>query len=51
MLSGRESSVEKVGCLDNGMMIVSEFAKPSGPEFYYGPPSNESYGSGPPGES
>jgi hypothetical protein len=51
MLSGRESTVEKLDCLDNGIMTVTEFSEPSGPEFYYEPPTNKSFGSGPPGKT
>jgi len=49
MVSGRESSVQKLECSQNGMMIISKYEAPSGPEFYYEPPSNVSLGSGPPG--
>jgi hypothetical protein len=29
------------------MIIVKKYSEPSGPFFYYDPPTNESYGAGP----
>jgi hypothetical protein len=31
------------------MVVVTKFSEPAGPTFYYDPPTNETYGSGPPG--
>ena len=30
------------------MIVVTKYSEPSGPFFYYDPPTNESYGAGPP---
>ncbi len=30
------------------MIVVTKYSEPSGPYFYYDPPTNESYGAGPP---
>ncbi len=39
---------QEIGCNDDGVMVVTKFSDPSGPVFYYDPPTNESFGSGPP---
>ena len=49
MKSAKEVEVLDSGCDEYGMMIVTKFSEPSGPEFYYDPPTNESFGAGPPG--
>ncbi len=51
MKHAQESTVMEVGCNPNGLMEVTKFQKPSGPVFYYDPPTNESFGAGPPGNS
>jgi len=49
MRGAQESTVLNVGCDEDGIMIVTKFEKPSGPVFYYDPPTNESFGAGPEG--
>ncbi len=49
MKHAQESTVLEVGCDSNGLMQVTKFQEPSGPVFYYDPPTNESFGAGPPG--
>jgi len=49
MRHAQESSVLEVGCNPNGLMVVTKFQDPVGPFFYYDPPTNESFGAGPPG--
>ena len=49
MKSAHESEVLETKCDNDGMIVVSKFSKISGPEFYYDPPTNVSFGAGPPG--
>ena len=51
MKDTQESTVLEVECDKNGLLYVSRYAvpEPSSPHFYYEPPSNISYGAGPPG--
>ena len=51
MKDTQESTVLNVDCDDDGMLYVSKYSIPetSSPHFYYEPPTNESYGAGPPG--
>ena len=41
-------TLKKLGCNADGMIVVTKYSEPSGPFFYYDPPTNESYGAGPP---
>ncbi len=49
MISARESAILEDEC-DQGIRVVSKYAKPDpdGPAFYFDPPSNVSFGAGPP---
>ena len=51
MKDTQESTVLEVDCDKNGLLYVSRYSapEPSSPHFYYEPPSNISYGAGPPG--
>ena len=51
MKNAQESKVLDVKCDKNGLLYVSRYEapEPSSPHFYYEPPSNTSYGSGPTG--
>ena len=51
MKDAQESTILGVDCNENGMFYVNNYLRPdpSSPRFYYEPPSNISYGSGPPG--
>ena len=51
MQDTQESIVFDLGCDENGLLYVSQYTKPDfkSPHYYYEPPSNVSFGSGPPG--
>jgi hypothetical protein len=49
MKSAHESQVLETKCDEDGMIVVSKFSEITGPEFYYDPPTNVSFGAGPPG--
>ena len=51
MIDAQESAVLNVDCDENGLLYISKYAAPNvdSPHFYYGPPSNVSFGAGPPG--
>ena len=51
MKDTQESTVLNVDCDENGMLYVSKYSLPESfaPHFYYAPPTNESFGAGPPG--
>ena len=49
MKSARESEVLGTKCDEDGLIVVSNFSEISGPEFYYDPPTNVSFGAGPQG--
>ena len=51
MRDAQESTVLGVTCDEKGLLYVSQYSnpEPSSPHYYYEPPSNISYGAGPPG--
>jgi len=49
MKSTHEAEVLETRCDKDGMIVVSKYSETSGPEFYYEPPTNVSFGAGPPG--
>ena len=49
MKSAHESQVLETECDENGMRIVTKYDAIVDPEFYYDPPTNVSFGAGPPG--
>jgi hypothetical protein len=40
---------QEISCNSHGFLVVTKFSEPEGPTFYYDPPTNETFGSGPPG--
>ena len=53
MKDAQETTVLGIKCDDNGLLYVSQYASidTSSPHFYYDPPTNISYGAGPPAVS
>ena len=51
MQNAQETSVSGIDCNDYGLPYVTHYTKPdpNSPRFYYEPPSNISFGAGPPG--